>query len=284
MAWGSRTDLIGAYTTAAAAALHVSRFLSAKKRGETYSSELAISLPADLFTQLAIDYLDPQSIKLMLSTCGTWRAQESRRNSGTRCKAHYPRVEHMLESMPKPHPPWRQLYLQQLRAERPLRCEAAGMLPTTTSLSDYFYGVEIYGEKNRPPLVAKYGRLGPTAVCVIAWTGPTSRPLRKSSRTSARMRGRSRRRRRPAAWIASGGWRIASELRMRIFITRPGGDTFCLYDGFVSRTDEDGDDIPLEIQSDMTKTHPEMPDDEDDAFFLNLVETALPLRAQLLTT
>ena len=38
MAWGSRTDLIGAYTTAAEAALHVARFLSAKKRGETYDA------------------------------------------------------------------------------------------------------------------------------------------------------------------------------------------------------------------------------------------------------
>ena len=141
----------------------------------------------------------------------------------------------MLACMPQPHPPWLQLYFKQVRAERPLRFEAAGVLPPpTTSLNDYLCGVEIYGKKNGPRLMAKYGPLGTTngnGFCIIklwdqadppTWASKIVEDFRTKDGEND-----------SAAWMDSDGCGIASLLRVRIFITRVSSDfaSFCLYDG-----------------------------------------------------
>ena len=172
------------------------------------------------------------------------------------------------------------LHVQQLRAERPLRCEAADVLPqTTTSLSDYAYSVEIYG-KNGPPLVAKHGRLGPTGLLAIklwdqadkpAWASKIVTDFRTLPHFVHAVPHAVR------VWDDSDGRRIASELQVRIFITRPSDfASFCLYDGFVTR---DGYENPmLEIVNNFNAPTTESDDEDgDDTFYLNFAEMALPL-------
>lgn len=233
-------------------------------------SELATNLKEDLFRLIAIN-LDGQSIIRMLSTCKTWRANGSSEFWEVLGKTHYPRLSHILACMPQPHPSWRQLYLQQLRAERPLRFEAAGVLPpTTTSLNDYFYSVEIYGEKNGSLLMAKYGPLGTTngnGFCIIklwdqadppTWASKIVEDFRTKDGEND-----------SAAWMDSDGCGIASLLRARIFITRPGGDTFCLYDGSLGRPSPRRPKVGLAIDDDN--------DDGSDIFDMCFENVALPL-------
>ena len=116
-----------------------------------------LDLPPELFGLVAIN-LDWQSIKRMLSTCKTWRTSwKNQEFWEVLCKAHYPRLPRLLACMPQPHPPWRKLYFKQVRLHLSLKCQASKtpgvfadvlarlLAPPTTSLSDYFYSVEIYG-------------------------------------------------------------------------------------------------------------------------------------------
>jgi hypothetical protein len=239
------------------------------ERANDASANILTHLPADPFSLIA-SHLDGQSIKPMLLTCRDWRAHWSSPGFWEElCKSHFPWLLHMIACMPQPQPPLRQLYSRQV--QRKAYRKAA------TSLSDYSYVMGIFGEKNGPPLVAKYGQLGELyrnkgGFAVDLWSlGPhgaldAGEPAWASKIVSNY--------RTPdgdfdsAGWDASEGRRIASKLQVMIFITRPGdGKSFCLYDGVVSQDPSTGS---MDIESSLDA------DKEEDLFSLTFAEKGLP--------
>lgn len=104
------------------------------------SGALLATLPAELLSLVPRDVHSAACVGRMAAVCKSFRAVcESESVWHALAFAHFPRLRALLQHMPQPHPPFRLLFRQQQRAERPRR----PMPKPRTSRSDYVYTVEL---------------------------------------------------------------------------------------------------------------------------------------------
>ena len=140
----------------------------------------------------------------------------------------FPRLRSMLQHLPSPHPPFKQLYQQQHRA---------GAHKFTAALhvrrEDYLYTMEVralddVGMDEEPFTIIASGRHTFPGDEVRMWTGPEEPCWAKSivneyrAASDAPHGGRT-------MWKHSRGRKILKNLSIKCFVTRADGATFCLY-------------------------------------------------------
>lgn len=141
----------------------------------------------------------------------------------------FPRLRSMLQHLPSPHPPFKQLYQQQHRA---------GAHKFTAALhvrrEDYLYTMEVraledFGIDEEPFTIIASGRHTFPGDEVRMWTGPEEPCWAKyivneyRAAYDAPHGGRT-------MWKHSRGRKILKNLSIKCFVTRADGATFCLYD------------------------------------------------------
>lgn len=239
------------------------------------SGALLAALPAELLALVTRDVHSAACVGHMAAVCKSFRAVcESEGVWQALAFAHFPRLRALLQHMPQPHPPYRQLFRQQHRAERPRR----PMPKPSTSRSDYVYTVELrrsakdlqhgptHDALNCLPGALMFSACGRPArfdeavvlwehAAAPAWAAEITRHHRNmtgddsipgvSSTKSTRVLSR-----------------LCDSLEMSVFVTRSDGATFILYDGVTNGT----------------KICDEFEVDRCDSFELDFEEMQLPTR------
>ena len=219
------------------------------------SGALLVALPAELLALVARDVHSAACVGRMAAVCKSFRAVcESEGVWQVLAFAHFPRLRALLQHMPQPHPPFRLLFRQQQRAERPRR----PMRKPTTGRTDYTYTVELRRSSNGK----EHGRTheafncSPGALMFSACGQPATAPGERSGNADWEP---------PVVVIwehaAAPVWadqivrhyrnasgdvsipgvgskksqgvvnRLCASLEMSVFVTRPDGATFLLYNG-----------------------------------------------------
>ena len=239
------------------------------------SGALLAALPAELLALVARDVHSAACVGRMAAVCKSFRAVcESEAVWQVLAFAHFPRLRALLQHMPQPHPPFRLLFRQQQRAERPRR----PMQKPTTGRTDYTYTVELRRSSNGnlwgaatheafncslgalmfyscgQPATAPHELSGdedwePPVVVIWehaaapVWADQIVRHYRNTTGDVSISGVGSEESQRVLS-------RLCASLEMSVFVTRPDGATFLLYNG---GADESGimDDFRVDARGDL---------------------------------